>query len=228
MQAAQDISFDAMSRKMQRYVDIGMQDPNVATMIGFCGGTTAMNQGRMFITLKPLGERKIGADQVIRELGKKFAEVPGATLYMQTQQDLQIGGRVSQAQYQYTLQGEDLNELNTWAPQLLQKMRALPQLQQSRHRSSRTKVSKPTSLSIVTRLRGLALPRRTSIRCSMTLPGSALVSTIYEPLDIRTHVVMEVAPQFQQSPQRTQESVYIHSANGNMVPLSSLRALRTR
>src|ERR1700722_9541284 len=130
VQAAQDISFDAMSRKMRRYVDIGMKDPNISNMIGFCGGTTAMNQGRMFITLKPLGERKLTADQVIGELSKKFAEVPGATLYMQAQQDLQIGGRLSQAQYQYTLQGEDLDQLNTWAPQLLKKMRALPQLQQ--------------------------------------------------------------------------------------------------
>src|SRR6202051_1236804 len=96
VQAAQDISFDAMSRKMRRYVDIGMKDPNVSNMIGFCGGTTAMNQGRMFITLKPLGQRKLAADQVIGELSKKFAEVPGATLYMQAQQDLQIGGRLAQ------------------------------------------------------------------------------------------------------------------------------------
>ena len=131
VQAAQDISFDAMSRKMQRFVDIGMKDPNVQTMIGFCGGTTAMNQGRMFITLKPLGkERKLSADQVIVEMSRKFAEVPGATLYMQAQQDLQIGGRISQAQYQYTLQGEDLAELNEWAPQLLGKLRALLQLMQ--------------------------------------------------------------------------------------------------
>ncbi len=76
-----------------------------------------MNQGRMFITLK--NKRKLTADQVINELSKKFAEVPGATLYMQAAQDLTIGGRLSQAQYQYTLQGEDLNELNVWAPQLL-------------------------------------------------------------------------------------------------------------
>jgi multidrug efflux pump len=218
VQAAQDISFDAMSRKMQRYVDIGMKDPNVATMIGFCGGTTAMNQGRMFITLKPLGERKAGADQVIRELGKKFAEVPGATLYMQTQQDLQIGGRVSQAQYQYTLQGEDLNELNTWAPQLLQKMRALPQLQQV----NTDQQDKGLEANVI-------IDRDTASRLGVAAAdidavlydafGQRQVSTIYQPLN-QYHVVMEVAPQFQQSPD-TLESVYVHSSNGNMVPLSA-------
>src|SRR5277367_3585215 len=218
VQAAQDISFDAMSRKMQRYVDIGMKDPNVAAMIGFCGGTTAMNQGRMFITLKPLAERKLGADQVIRGLSKKFAEVPGATLYMQTQQDLQIGGRVSQAQYQFTLQGENLSELNQWAPQLLQKMRALPQLQQV----NTDQQDKGLESNIV-------IDRDTASRLGVAAQdidtvlydafGQRQVSTIYEPLN-QYHVVMEVAPQFQQSPDML-ESVYVHSSNGNMVPLSA-------
>src|SRR5258708_31363447 len=82
----------------------------------------------MFITPKPLSERKITADQVIGRLRSKLAAVPGATLYMQSAQDLTIGGRMGQAQYQYTLQGEDLAEMNAWAPRLLQKLRSLPQL----------------------------------------------------------------------------------------------------
>jgi len=218
VQAAQDISFDAMSRKMRRYVDIGMKDPNVLSMIGFCGGTTAMNQGRMFITLKPLGQRKLSADQVIAELSKKFAEVPGATLYMQAQQDLQIGGRLSQAQYQYTLQGEDLDQLNTWAPQLLQKMRALPQLQQV----NTDQQDKGLEANVV-------IDRDTASRLGVAAQdidtvlydafGQRQVSTIYQPLN-QYHVVMEVAPQFQQSPD-TLQSVYVHSSNGNMVPLSA-------
>src|SRR5580658_6048624 len=218
VQAAQDISFDAMSRKMRRYVDIGMHDPNIYTMIGFCGGTTAMNQGRMFITLKPLGERKLGADQVIAELSKKFAEVPGATLYMQTQQDLQIGGRLSQAQYQYTLQGEDLNELNTWAPPLLQKMRALPQLQQvnTDQQDKGLEANVIIDRDTASRL-GVAAADIDSVLYDAF--GQRQVSTIYEPLN-QYHVVMEVAPQFQQSPD-TLEGVYVHSANGNMVPLST-------
>ncbi len=218
VQAAQDISFDAMSRKMRRYVQIGMADPNIDTMIGFCGGTTAMNQGRMFITLKPLGKRKLNADQVIAELSKKFAEVPGATLYMQSQQDLQIGGRLSQAQYQYTVQGEDLNELNEWAPRLLQKMRAIPQLQQV----NTDQQDKGLEANII-------IDRDTASRLGVAAAdidsvlydafGQRQVSTIYEPLN-QYHVVMEVASQFQQSPD-TLQNVYVRSSNGNMVPLAA-------
>ena len=128
VQAAQDISFAAMQAKMKQFVAIVMQDPAVETVVGFAGGNTSANSGRMFITLKPLDERKISADQVIGRLRRKLAVVPGATLFMQSAQDLTIGGRQSQAQFQYTLQGENLNDLNDWAPQLLQKLRTLPEL----------------------------------------------------------------------------------------------------
>src|SRR6202007_485309 len=94
----------------------------------FAGGNTQYNTGRMFMSLKPLSQRKETADRVIARLRKKLAVVPGATLYLQSAQDLTIGGRQSQAQFQYTLQGEDLTELNTWAPQLLAKMRGLQEL----------------------------------------------------------------------------------------------------
>src|SRR5579862_2369915 len=196
VQASQDISFDAMKRKIQRYVDIGMADPNVDTMIGFCGGTTAMNLGRMFISLKM--KRKLNVDQVIRELTRKFSEVPGATLYMQAAQDLQIGGRVSQAQYQYTLQGEDLNELNEWAPQLLQKLRALPILtqvntdQQDKGLEANVIIDRDTASRL-----GIAAADIDSVLYDAF--GQRQVSTIYESLN-QYHVVMEVAPQFQQSP----------------------------
>jgi len=216
IQAAQDISFDAMSQKMRRYVQIAMADPNVEHMIGFCGGTTAMNQGRMFITLKD--KRKLKADQVINELSKKFAEVPGATLYMQAAQDLNIGGRLSQAQYQYTLQGEDLNELNTWAPQLLQKMRAIPILMQV----NTDQQDKGLAANVI-------IDRDTASRLGVSTAdidtilydafGQRQVSTIYEPLN-QYHVVMEVAPQFQQSPD-TLENTYVHSSTGATVPLSA-------
>ncbi|MGO9648060.1 multidrug efflux system, subunit C [Candidatus Sulfotelmatobacter sp. SbA7] len=216
IQAAQDISFDAMSRKMRRYVQIAMADPNVEHMIGFCGGTTAMNQGRMYITLK--AKRKLNADQVINELSQKFAEVPGATLYMQAQQDLSIGGRLSQAQYQYTLQGEDLNELNVWAPQLLQKMRAIPILMQV----NTDQQDKGLAANLI-------IDRDTASRLGVSAAdidailydgfGQRQVSTMYEPLN-QYHVVMEVAPQFQQSPD-TLENTYVHSSTGATVPLSA-------
>ncbi len=216
IQAAQDISFDAMSRKMRRYVQIAMADPNVEHMIGFCGGTTAMNQGRMFITLKD--KRKLNADQVINELSKKFAEVPGATLYMQAAQDLNIGGRLSQAQYQYTLQGEDLNDLNNWAPQLLQKMRAIPILMQV----NTDQQDKGLAANLI-------IDRDTASRLGVSAAdvdtilydafGQRQVSTIYEPLN-QYHVVMEVAPQFQESPD-TLQNTYVNSSTGATVPLSA-------
>ncbi|MGH9498915.1 MAG: multidrug efflux RND transporter permease subunit [Terriglobales bacterium] len=216
IQAAQDISFDAMSQKMRRYVQIAMANPNVEHMIGFCGGTTAMNQGRMYITLKD--KRTLSADQVINELSRKFSVVPGATLYMQAQQDLHIGGHLSQAQYQYTLQGEDLNELNTWAPQLLQKMRAIPLLMQV----NTDQQDKGLSANLI-------IDRDTASRLGVSVAdvdtvlydafGQRQVSTMYEPLN-QYHVVMEVAPQFQQDP-ATLEHTYVHSSNGAMVPLSA-------
>jgi multidrug efflux pump len=216
IQASQDISFDAMSQKMRRYVRIAMADPNVEHMIGFCGGTTAMNQGRMFISLKT--KRKLTADQVINELSKKFAEVPGATLYMYAQQDLQIGGRLSQAQYQYTLQGEDLNELNTWAPQLLQKMRAIKLLMQV----NTDQQDKGLAANLV-------IDRDTASRLGVSAAdvdgilydafGQRQVSTMYEPLN-QYHVVMEVAPQFQQSPE-TLENTWVHTSSGTTVPLAA-------
>jgi multidrug efflux pump len=218
VQAAQDISFEAMSQKMREFVSIGMADPNVQNMIGFCGGTTAMNQGRMYITLKPLGQRKMPVDQVIAGLSRKFSVVPGATLYMQGQQDLHIGGRVSQAQYQYTLQGEDLAQLNEWAPQLLKKMRALPQLQQV----NTDQEDKGLSLDVV-------IDRDTAARLGIGARdidtvlydafGQRLVSTIYEPLN-QYHVVMEVAPQYQRNPE-TLQNVFVRSSNGRMVPLAA-------
>jgi multidrug efflux pump len=216
VQASQDISFDAMKRKIQRYVDIGMADPNVDTMIGFCGGTTAMNQGRMFISLKM--KRKLNVDQVIRELTRKFSEVPGATLYMQAAQDLQIGGRVSQAQYQYTLQGEDLNELNEWAPQLLQKLRALPILtqvntdQQDKGLEANVIIDRDTASRL-----GIAAADIDSVLYDAF--GQRQVSTIYEALN-QYHVVMEVAPNYQQSTD-TLQNTYVKSATGSMVPLSA-------
>jgi len=218
VQAAQDISFEAMSQKMREFVSIGMADPNVQNMIGFCGGTTAMNQGRMYITLKPLGQRKMPVDQVIAGLSSKFSVVPGATLYMQGQQDLHIGGRVSQAQYQYTLQGEDLAQLNEWAPQLLKKLRALPQLQQV----NTDQEDKGLSLDVV-------IDRDTAARLGIGARdidtvlydafGQRLVSTIYEPLN-QYHVVMEVAPQYQRNPEILQ-NVFVRSSNGRMVPLAA-------
>jgi multidrug efflux pump len=218
VQAAQDISFPAMREKMFQFVDIVKQDPDVQTIVGFAGGNTALNQGRMFITLKPLGVRKKTADQVIAVLRRKLAVVPGATLYMQASQDLTVGGRQSQAQYQYTLQGEDLKELNEWAPRLLQKFRSMPELrdantdQQDKGLESNIVIDRDTAAR-------LGIAPADIDNALYDAFGQRQVSTIYEQLN-QYHVVMEVDPKFQESPD-TLNSVYVHSSNGSMVPLAA-------
>ena len=218
VQAAQDISFGAMRAKMVQFVNIVMQDPAIENVMGFAGGNTAMNQGRMFITLKPLRERRVSADQVVNRLRGKLAVVPGATLFMQAAQDLTIGGRQSQAQYQYTLQGENLNELNEWAPRLLEKLRALPQLRDV----NTDQQNKGLEASLI-------IDRDTAARLGVGAAdidsalydafGQRQVSTMYRPLN-QYHVVMEVAPEFQKSPDALQ-TIYVRSSSGQVVPLSA-------
>jgi len=123
--ADQDTSFQSMRDRLTLFVNMIKADPAVEHVIGFAGGSGnagSTNTARMFIALKPLGQRKISADLVIARLRKKTSRIEGATLYLQAVQDLRIGGRSSNALYQYTLQGSDLKELNLWAPRLLQKM----------------------------------------------------------------------------------------------------------
>ncbi len=231
VQAAQDISFQAMRDKMERFVKIVMQDPAVSTIVGFAGGNTATNQGRMFVMLKALGERgtcpsnpfwkscpSVSADQVINRLRGKLAVVPGATLYMQSAQDLTIGGRAGNAQYQYTLQGEDLNDLNTWSPQLLNKFRTLPQLrdvntdQQDHGLQAKLVIDRDTASR-------LGVTPQTIDNALYDAFGQRQVSTMYRPLN-QYHVVMEVAPQFQQTTEALQ-NIYVRSSSGTPVPLAS-------
>jgi len=125
--AQQDVSFAAIHEKMMRYAEILKNDPAVDTVTLFTGGGggrgTTANTGRGFISLKLREERKISADEVITRLRPKLAQVPGATLYLQAVQDVRLGGRISNAQYQFTLQSDNLEELNTWAPRLVRAMR---------------------------------------------------------------------------------------------------------
>jgi multidrug efflux pump len=216
VQAAQDISFDAMSSKMRQYVDIVMKDPAVSTIVGFAGSG---NTGRMFITLKPLAERKISADQVIGRLRGKLAVVPGATLYMQSAQDLTIGGRMGQAQYQYTLQGEDLQELNQWSPRLLTKLRSLPQLrdvntdQQDKGLQATVIIDRDTAARL-----GVAAADVDNALYDAF--GQRQVSIMYRQLN-QYHVVMEVAPEFARTTEAL-ENIYVRANSGTAVPLSSI------
>jgi multidrug efflux pump len=219
VQASQDISFNAMRGKMTQFVDTVMKDPAVSTVVAFAGGNTTYNSGRMFITLKPLSERKVSSDQVIARLRPKLSVVPGAALFMQSAQDLTIGGRQSQAQYQYTLQGENLNELNTWTPRLLQKLRAMPQLRDV----NTDQQDKGLNASVV-------IDRDTAARLGVASAdidnalydafGQRQVSIMYRQLN-QYHVVMEVAPEFAQSVEALQ-ATYVRSSNGTAVPLASI------
>ena len=218
VQASQDISFESMKGKMSQFVNIVMQDPAVQTIVGFAGGNTTYNTGRMFITLKPLAERKITADQIIARLRRKLAVVPGATLYMQSAQDLTIGGRQSQAQYQYTLQGENLDDLNNWSPRLLQKLRTIPQLrdvntdQQDKGLEANVIIDRDTA----SRLGVAAADIDNALYDAF---GQRQVSIMYKPLN-QYHVVMEVAPQFSLSPDALQ-NIYVRASNGTPVPLAT-------
>ncbi len=231
VEAAQDISFQAMRRKMAQYVSIVMTDPAVNSVVGFAGGNTVSNQGRFFIMLKPLAQRSVcpgrhfwqscpnvSADDVINRLRDKLAVVPGATLYLQSYQDLTIGGRRSNAQYQYTLQGQDLNELNAWGPRLLEKVRALPELrdvntdQQDQGLEAKLVVDRDTASR-------LGVAAQDIDNALYDAFGQRQVSTMYRPLN-QYHVVMEVAPQFQQTPEAL-ENIYLRAATGAPIPLAA-------
>jgi multidrug efflux pump len=231
VQAAQDISFQAMRDKMQRYVSIVIKDPAVSSAVGFAGGNTVSNQGRFFIMLKSLNERstckpkhfwqscpQVTADTVINRLRGKLAVVPGATLFLQSAQDLTIGGRAGNAQYQYTLQGENLDDLNTFSPQLLQKLRALKELtdvntdQQDRGLQAKLVIDRDTASR-------LGVSPTDIDNALYDAFGQRQVSTMYRPLN-QYHVVMEVAPQYQQTPEALQ-NIYLRASNGNPIPLAA-------
>jgi multidrug efflux pump len=220
-----------MRGKMERYVSIVMKDPAVNTVVGFAGGNTISNQGRFFIMLKPLSARgkcrnlhfwqscpSVTADDVINRLRGKLSVVPGATLYLQSAQDLTIGGRQSNAQYQYTLQGEDLNELNNWAPQLLVKMRGLQELrdvntdQQDKGLQAQLIIDRDTASR-------LGVAAQDIDNALYDAFGQRQVSTMYRPLN-QYHVVMEVAPQFQQTTEALQ-NIYLRSFSGAPIPLAA-------
>src|SRR5271169_5019771 len=230
VQAAQDISFQAMSGKMHQFVNIVLKDPAVDTAVGFAGGGSATNQGRFFVMLKPLEQRGqcktphfwnpcyVSADDVINRLRGKLAVVPGATLFLQTQQDLTIGGRFGAAQYQYTIQGEDLNELNNWAPQLFQKVRGLQALrdvntdQQDKGLQAQLVIDRDTASR-------LGVGAQDIDSALYDAFGQRQVSTMYRPLN-QYHVVMEVAPQFQQTTEALQ-NIYLRSSSGTPIPLAA-------
>jgi multidrug efflux pump len=218
--ADQDTSFQSMQQKIQRLVAIVKSDPAVATVIGFTGGGggTTTNTGRVFVALKPIGQRKSTADQIIGRLRPKLTSVPGATLVLQAVQDVRFGGRSSAAQYQYTIQSDNLAELTEWGPKLLKTMRGIHQL------TDVTSDAQNNGLAA-----NLVIDRPTASRLGITPQaidsilydgfGEREIATTFTPIN-QYFVVMEVEPTFWQNPDALR-NVYVTSAGGGMVPLSA-------
>jgi multidrug efflux pump len=212
IQADQSISFQLMQQKLAQFVNIIKKDPAVETVVGFTGGGQT-NSGFMFVSLLPLSERGISVDGVIARLRRQMAVVPGATLFLQAVQDIRVGGRASNAQYQYTLQAPTLEELNEWSPKIAAALQGQPALadvnsdQQNKGLES-----------------DLVIDRDAAARLGVTVSqidntlydafGQRQVSTIYVARN-QYHVIMEVAPRYWQSPE-TLKDVYVSTSGGSV------------
>ena len=218
VQADQDTSFQAMHDRLAQLVAAIDKDPAVDNVIAFTGGNGATNTANMFIGLKPLAQRKINADLVIGRIRKEVAHIAGVNLYLQSVQDLRIGGRMSNAQYQFTLQSDDLNELNQWAPKVLKKLRTVKILtdvssdQQNSGLEANVVVDRDTASR-------LGLSQQAIDDTLYDAFGQRQVSTMYTPLN-QYHVVMEVAPQFWQNPESL-DLIHVRSSTGGLVKLST-------
>ncbi len=218
VQGDQSASFQAMREKVAAFAAIVKEDPAVQNVTAYTGGGQR-NGGFMFITLKPLDERGVSADQVIGRLRGKLARVPGASLFLQSSQDIRIGGRQSNTQYQYTLQADDLGDLRAWEARVRLALSTLPELA-----DVNTDMQDKGLQTTVTFDRDAAA--RLGINPALidnTLNnafGQRQVSTIYQPLN-QYRVVMEAAPQYWQSPESLND-IFIKSGDGAMVPLAAI------
>ena len=217
IQADQDTSFQAMDQTMLPMINIVAADPAVDTVNGFTGGST-YNTARLFISLKPLEERKISADLVIARLRPKLAKVPGATLFLQAAQDLRVGGRQSNAQYQFTMQGDNLDDLNKFAPKMVEQLKTIRLIadvssdQQNRGLQAMIQYDRATAsrFGITPELIDTTL---------YDAFGQRPVSTMYTSLN-QYHVVMEASPEFWQNPLFLRQ-IYVSAPSGEQVPMSA-------
>jgi hydrophobic/amphiphilic exporter-1 (mainly G- bacteria), HAE1 family len=217
--ASQDISFTQMLKLQHELMDIVGQDPDVASWASGLGGSRPVNNGFVVIGLKPRDQRKANADEIIARLRPKLAQVKGAALFLQASQDLSVGGRPTRTQYQYTLQDADLNELNEWAPKLLEKMQKLPMLRDV----ATDQQTNGTMLS-------LTIDRDEAARFG--IQPAQIDATLYDAFGQRQaaqfftqlnayHVILEITPELQSDP-KTLNKLYIKSPlTGQQVPLST-------
>ncbi len=213
IQADQSISFQLMQQKLTQFVSILKQDPAIETAVGFTGGGQT-NSGFMFVSLVPLNQRGISVDRVIARLRHEMAVVPGATLFLQAVQDIRVGGRASNAQYQYTLQAPSLEELNEWSPKIAAALQ----------RETATLADVNSDQQNKGLESNLVIDRDAAARLGVTVSqidntlydafGQRQVSTIYVARN-QYHVIMEVAPRFWQNPE-TLKDVYISTSGGSV------------
>ncbi len=221
IQADQSISFQLMQQKLAQFVDIIRRDPAVDFVVGFTGGGQT-NGGFVFMSLKPLQERKISADQVIRRLRGQLAQVPGASLFLQAVQDIRVGGRAANAQYQFTLQADTVDELYTWAPKILAELQRVPQLadvnsdQQNRGLETDITIDRDTAARL-----GITVAQIDNTLYDAF--GQRQVSTIYNARN-QYHVVMEVAPKYWQNAE-TLKDVYISTSGGSVGGVQATNAV---
>jgi multidrug efflux pump len=212
IQADQAISFQLMQQKLTQFVTIIKNDPAVETVVGFTGGGQT-NSGFMFVSLKPLGERQISADGVIARLRREMAVIPGATLFLQAVQDIRVGGRASNAQYQFTLQAPTLEELNEWTPKIAAALQVDPDLadvnsdQQNKGLESDLVIDRDAAAQL-----GITVSQIDNTLYDAF--GQRQVSTIYVARN-QYHVIMEVAPRYWQNPE-TLKDVYVSTSGGSV------------
>ena len=220
--ADQASSFQAMLPKLNGYLDIIRRDPAVQTVTGSVGGGSGggsqRNTGSVNIALKPLEERKVSADDVINRLRPKLAKIAGATLFLQADQDIKAGGRGSNSQYQYALQGDSFTELNTWSPRIMKILQTLPQLVDVNSNQQDRGLQLTLTIDRATAAR-LGVTESAIDAALYAAFGQRLVSTIYEAKN-QYHVVMEVAPQYWQRPD-TLKAIYVANQQDQLVPLSA-------
>jgi hydrophobe/amphiphile efflux-1 (HAE1) family protein len=221
-ESRQDISFDAMSKLEKEFDQIIRTDPAVSAVVGFVGatgGNASENTARLYIQLKPISERRTTAQQIIQRLRPKVAQVQGAKFYMQAGQDVTLGGRLTQTEYQYTLTDTDTEELNHWAPIIEQEMQKMPELQDvaSDQQISAAHVAVDIDRDAAYRL-GLSMSL-----IDQTLYdafGQRQIGTIYTSSN-QYKIILEVQPQFQTDPAALSR-IYLTTPTGTKVPLSTL------
>jgi multidrug efflux pump len=219
IQGAQDASFPAMQAAAARIVNLVKDDPAVANVTAFTGGGGAANGGFIYMALKPLEERKIGASQLINRLRPKLASVRGASVFVQAGQDLRIGGRQSSAQYQYTIQSDNLDDLVKWGPILLQQMRKLRDFTDVNSDQQNNGLQASLVYDRATAARLGVSPQLIDSTLYDAF-GQRQVSTMFTSLN-QYHVVMEVDPKFWQGPEGL-NAIYLRTTNGPVVPLNAI------